>query len=150
MKTPIKNKQTAEKQAIAFSEFDLDDALAIEPTLLAEIKAKGLVHRWINSAKFKNNFGFDARRWAPYKRESKGSESFGFTDSEGYTRRGDLILAVRSTEINAAHKAKIQRKNSNLAATQSKEAASELRQRMKDAGIKGAKIFEGYEENEDQ
>ncbi len=148
MKTPLKTKQTIEKQSVAFSEFDLEDSLAVEPQLLAEIKAKGQVHRWINGAKFKSNFGFDARRWVPYKRESKGTDAFGFTDSEGYTRRGDLILATRSVEVNSAHRAKLDRKNKNLSAAQNKQAADELRQSMKDAGIKGAKIIEGYEEND--
>jgi len=147
MKEQLKKKQAIEKQTVAYSEFDLDDALAIEPALVAEIKSKGMVHRWINGAKFKANFGFDSRRWVPYKRESQGNSAFGFTDSEGFTRRGDLILAVRSEGINAAHKAKIAHKNSNLAANQNKRAADEIRQQMVDANIKSAKISEGYDEN---
>ena len=147
MKQSIKNKQAVEKASIAVSEFDMDDALIIDPKIRAEIEAKGLVCRWINGHKFKDNYGFDARRWVPYKTETGMGEAFGGKDSEGYIRRGDLILAVRTKEMNAAHKAKIDRKNKTLAAAQNKQAADELRQRMKDAGVKGVKILEGYEAN---
>lgn len=146
-KTNIKNKQVNEKAPIAAAEFDVDDQLMIDPVIKAEIEAKGLVCRWINAHKLKENYGFDARRWVPYKPESKGDSAFGFQDSEGYVRRGDLVLGVRSKEINAAHKAKIDRKNKTLSAVQNKQAADELRMRMKDAGIK-AKIYDGYDEND--
>lgn len=147
-KTNIKNKQVMEKAPIAAAEFDMDDQLAIDPLIKAEIEGKGLVFRWINAHKLKENFGFDSRRWIPYKPEVKGDTAYGFQDSEGYVRRGDLLLGVRSKEINAAHRAKIDRKNKGLAATQSKQAADELRSRLKDAGIKGAKIYDGYDEND--
>jgi hypothetical protein len=148
MKTKIQSKQVKEKAPI--DEFNLDDNLAVDAEVLAEIKGKGLVHRWINASKYKQNFGFDARRWQPYKRENQGNSAFGFVDSEGYTRRGDLILAVRSVELNAAHKAKIERKNMQLSAGQNKAAADQLRQHLKDSGVTSSKVYEGYEENGDE
>lgn len=147
MKTPIKNKQVAEKAPVA-GEFDLDDMLAIDPVIKAEIAAKGMVFRWLNSHKLKENYGFDSRRWVPYKTETSGDSVFGFKDTEGFIRRGDLILGVRSNAINEAHKAKIDRKNKTLAGAQNKQAAEELRQSLKDTGVKGAKVLEGYEEND--
>jgi len=147
-KEKLSTKQNKEKLSTEeLTQFDLEDQLAIDPDILAEIKGKNLAFRWINGVKFRENYGFDARRWIPYKSETAANSAFGFKDSEGYIRRGDLILATRPMSVNNAHKAKIQRKNETLAASQNNQAAEELRERMRDAGVK-AKIYQGFEEND--
>lgn len=148
MKASIKQKQSSEHLGIDAAEFDPDDQLAIEPELLAEIKEKGHAYRWINASKFKEAYGYDARRWVPYKRESKPTGAFGFTDPEGYTRRGDLLLATRPNEIHMAHRAKNKRKTDSLAAVQVKSAAESIRKSMQEGNVTGAKIIEGYDDNE--
>lgn len=143
-KTSLKDKQEASEASMV--NFDPDDHLAIDPSLLQELQDKGLAHRWINAKKNKDNYGFDSRGWTPYKRDSKptpGFEAFGNTDAENYTRRGDLVLAAQSTFIAEKRKAKIADRNRRLSGDHQKSAAQSLREAM---GGK-AKIFVGDEEN---
>lgn len=145
-------KQSALNSSVAETAFDDSDNLAIDPALKREIDGKGLVHRWINSNTLKSNYGFDPRRWSPYKREGKassGSESFGYTDTEGFIRRGDLILAVQSKEIATVRKNKVENRTKQLQTAVNGQAASaELRRTFREAGVQGAKVFDGYDENE--
>lgn len=141
----LHDKEVASGAGIA--QFDETDAFAIDPLLLKELKEKGLAHRWINAKKWKDNYGFDPRMWAPYKRESKmtpGYEAYGITDSEGYTRRGDLILAAQSEQVAARRREKIANKNKALQKDHQKVAAEQLRRDLKGQG----KVTEGYDEND--
>jgi hypothetical protein len=134
------------------SSVDFSDALAIDPELKREIASQGLVCRWINGAKHAANYGFDARMWTPYKRKSEGkSSAYGYTDSEGFVRRGDLILAVQSTAVFNKRKEIVERRNlANKAAIGSKEAARAIRQKLKESGLssKQVKVLEGDESEE--
>lgn len=133
--------------------FDFDDQLAIEPSLKKEILAKGLVFRWINGAKHKANYGYDSRRWTPYKREkTEGLEnnSYGFTDSEGFIRRGDLILAVRKKEIHDLSRERIRSKTRNLAGEAKKAVVEQIKAGRKEVGMDDDfTIHEGYEDPSD-
>jgi hypothetical protein len=152
--TSIKSKQVAQEESMEGLDFDFNDQLAIDPALKKEIETKGLVCRWINGIKYKANFGYDARRWQPYKRELSGKtgaaeNNFGYADPEGFVRRGDMILAVRPAAIHNAYKERIASKNKVLSASQQKEAADQLRQHARDHGMGGAlKVHEGYDEND--
>ena len=147
--TPVSAKTEAQEASVNIA--DMDNQLAVDPRLLAEIEAKGLAHRWINAIKYKNNYGYDARMWQPYKAEKKpGVENnfYGFTDSEGFIRRGDLILATRSKGISEQVRERNANKIRGLAGAQRKNAKEELKKTMKEAGADGAKIYEGYDEND--
>lgn len=127
------------------------DYFYVSPEIVREIKSKGMVHRWINAKKLQDNYGFDRRQWKPYKKNegaSVTSNSFGGTDSEGYIRRGDLILAVRPQAVNDRVASEIRRKNGNLQKSQQKVAAEEMRQSLKESGVAGIKVHEGYDEND--
>jgi hypothetical protein len=125
---------------------DETDHLAIDPVVLEDIKSKNLAYRWINAVKFKDMHGFDSRRWMPYKAEigSNKNNAYGYADSEGYIRRGDMLLAVQPMHINEARKTKIANRNKTLSSMQSKQAAQELRNALGSSG----KVIEGYDENE--
>lgn len=141
----LQDKEIASSGGIV--QFDETDAFAIDPSLQRELKEKNLAYRWINARRWKDNYGYDARMWAPYKRDSNmspGFEAFGMVDSEGYTRRGDMILAAQSMEIAGRRKEKIANKNKNLVNDHRKSAVDQLRKELKGAG----KVYEGYEENE--
>jgi hypothetical protein len=147
-KVTIQDKQTA-SEINNVAGIDALDPFSIDPALRQELEAKNLAFRWINGHKFKQAYGFDARRWAPYKRESKplgGSESFGYTDPEGFIRRGDLILAAQPMAVAEARKSKVRAKTKALERQQS-GAGDQLKKSFADAGIK-SKVFEGYDENE--
>ena len=147
-KLSLKDKELASEMPINPA-FDDSDAFAIDPVLKAELDGKGLAHRWINAKTYKDNYGYDRRRWVPYKRESKapsGYESYGYADPEGFIRRGDLILAAQPQAFADNRKAKIIARTASQA-NQNKQAAAELAETLKNSGHR-AKVYEGYDENE--
>lgn len=144
----LKEKEAASQATISASGESFDDQFAVAPAIKQEIESQGLVYRWINAHKLQANYGFDSRQWQPYKMKNPinfgGLES---KDSEGYIRRGDLILAVQTQEVAGRRRAITERRRQALNnAVQNKEAARELKKAMSDAGIQ-AKVYEGYDEN---
>ena len=151
--TPIEAKIQAQEAPLSdVAGVDFDDQLALDPRLKSEIIKKGLVFRWINGVKYKAAFGYDARQWQPYKRSETSvqleNNSFGYADSEGFIRRGDMILAVRSKALNDAEKQRNQNKINNLESNFKKKAVDGLKQSFKEAGLsESSSIIEGYDEN---
>lgn len=143
-------KAEATESSMGLNGVDFNDRLAIDPALKSELESKNLVWRWTNFKKLKDNHGFDPRMWAPYKRESKPTggmfEAYGYTDPEGYIRRGDLVLAVQTQEIYNRRKADTDRRRAALNNNQ-KVAAKQLNETFAEAGVK-AKVYSGYDENE--
>lgn len=117
----------------------------VDPTLKAQIESEGFAVRWINRNKYVENRG-DHRGWRPYqipieKRESKGALDFQYgVDPDGYISRGDLVLAVRPVEMQAANKRRIANKNRAQQGYQA-QAARELRETT------GMKVVEGYDDD---
>jgi hypothetical protein len=148
-KPSLKEKEELTGKTMAQQEMQtFDDHLYINPAIIAEIKAKGLVHRWINAHKLQQMHGFDSRAWTPYKLENPNNNNniFG-KDAEGYLRRGDLILAVQTQQIFDQRKARVDMRRQALNnAVHNKEAAQQLKKSMRDAGIK-SKVYEGFDEN---
>lgn len=140
----LKDKEASTQESLNLN--DYSDMTALDPALKSEIEGKGLVYRWINAHKLQSNFGFDPRQWAPYKREGAQKTAFSQTDSEGYVRRGDLILAVQSAETFNRRRSIVKRKN-ELNKNHLKSQAADLRKGFSDAGLR-ARVTEGYEENE--
>lgn len=148
-KRPISHKIQAQS---FFSEDSLGNLLAIPADVQAELESKGLTGRWLNAKELYTNQGYHKRGWKVYKREKPSSDimSLDFktgSDPEGIVRRGDLILGVKNKEEIEKHrgmlKSKAQR-SSNI----NSEKANELRSLLGQAGIKKAKVFEGYDDNE--
>lgn len=134
--TPIEAK---EDESVDASIFDMDNRLLIDPALIEEMERKGLAYRWVNAIKLKENHGFDARQWKPYKREkSEGLENnfFGGTDSEGYTRRADLILCARPRKVHEQVKARNQSKIDALAGNHRQATREQLQEAARERGIK--------------
>jgi hypothetical protein len=144
MKANIKSKQAAEQ--LSTPNMDFNDQLFLDEALKKELGDKKLAYRWINAHTLKKNYGFDRRQWKPYKRESADASPHGFGDTEGFTRRGDLILAVRPQEISDRQKKINQARNNAYAASQNKQAAEELKETFSRAGVK-SKVYEGYDDN---
>lgn len=136
------------KKPVDLSREDKDPSFFDVPkVILEELKSKGLEHRWINGIKYQRDYGYHKNQWTAYKSEKKltqGSLDFGVgVDTEGYVRRGDMILAVRTTELGDKHRARIDKKNKALQRF-TKQAAEDLRQQTKGLG----QVFEGYDEND--
>lgn len=144
-------KTFSEESAISL--VDMDNQLLVSPELVKEIKKKGLAYRWVNGIKLRNNHGFDPRQWTPYqvKKEVGGQNNyFGGTDSEGYIRRGDLILCVRLQRLNDAVKERNINRNKALAGEHRKATKEQLKQLQRDAGLSNSRITEGYDEEGDE
>lgn len=147
-KPSLKEKEAMNDHTISGGMESFDDQLAVSPNIIKEIEEQGLTYRWINAIKFQDNHGFDSRQWYPYKMKNPINIG-GLTakDSEGYIRRGDLILAVQTNEVAARRKARTEMRRKALNNTvQNREAAKELQKAMRDNGI-DAKVHEGYDEN---
>lgn len=150
-KPSLKEKEAITSTSMTASGADsFDDQFFLSPAIKQEIESQGMVYRWINAKIFQDNHGFDRRQWQPFKSKlASSSGSLGNSDSEGYIRRGDLILAVQSLETATRRRAILDRRKQALnSAVQNKEAARELKRTLSDAGIK-AKVLEGYDENGD-
>lgn len=133
--------------------------LGLDPELVAAIQAKGFAHRFINAKKLIEMGGYHAKGWRPYKpsteeRAKLESQSLLFgSDPDGYIRRGDCILAVRSKELNDKHKAYLKQE---VARTQNvaKNAASQIKDFIRSNGLdmrvqEGAEVHEGFSDQED-
>lgn len=141
-RVPISEKNKAiSTQDVFFNEMQLD------PQLEAELKSKNLGYRFINATQFRKT-GFHRAKWVPYKRETKGSiDSVFGTDPEGYTRRGDLILAVKPMSDVERHRALLNQKAKALTGNQvQRRQAQEFRELAAESGVK-SHISEGYEDS---
>jgi hypothetical protein len=123
--------------------------LSVAPELKQTLEKMGLVHRWVDYKRMVENGGAHEYGWRPIKRSECGTldsvPNFG-GDVEGYFRRGSLVLAVRSVELNERHKAYLKQQARTTSQIQ-KTHAEELREMAKRSGI-NMSISEGYGEEE--
>ena len=130
------------------------DFFKIDPALKKELDAKGYGFKFIRAKKFVDDGGFHKQEYKPYKRDKvtqKDGSAFEFgLDPEGYTRRGDLILAVKPKAMIAKAKAIIQaRTDSYSNIKQQNEADKEsISKTLRDAGG-NVKITAGSDEDSD-
>jgi hypothetical protein len=149
-KVPVSKKNDVE---LSHSFDDLDyNILKLDPELEKEIKAKGLVVRWVNAKKYQVDGNYHRSGWRAYKLDSastagKGSLDFNFgVTPEGYVIRNDLLLAYKTKESQERWRARIQAKT---AAQNGRSYAKELKAAFSDKGV-AAKIHDGYEEGDDE
>ena len=120
----------------------LESILDLDRDLQQELKDFDLECRFISFKDYKSK-GFHSKEWRPYKRKSVPKGGAVYTiDSEGYTVKGDLILAVKPREMAENHrrllKQKADRQNSFSEATEAFKSS-----------VKGArhKVVEGFEDD---
>lgn len=122
-----------------------NNKLDLPKSLATEISKKGYKARWINITMYNNAKGAKRGGWEPYRPNLDTVMSMNLgKDPEGYLRRGDLVLAVRSEarERAEAHLLEERRKRFDMN-KHNKQKADELRAHW---GGK-AQISQGYEEN---
>jgi hypothetical protein len=148
-KTPISVKVDSRYETEDV-EFNL---LVLDSKLKSELESKGLVHRWVNKKEYLDKGNYHNSGWIAYLPDTDagaGRHDFMVGRSpEGYIQRKDLILAVKTVGAAARQKERIKAKTKTAQAFM-KQEASEMRARMKDAGVKGAKVHEGYEAEGDE
>jgi hypothetical protein len=98
------NKKPVEQKGITRSEnTSLSRPLGffeLDPKLQAELDESGLEAHFLSIKNIERNGGYHSRGWRPFKRQTTDSEnafSYG-RDTEGYVRRGDLVLGVKTKE----------------------------------------------------
>lgn len=135
-KKPTNLKPKAGAPALQVPDF-FRNKLQVAPEVLADIKAKGQEHRWINYTEFQKDDNQHKWGWVPYKRPSelKSAEGFVFGNNpDGIIRRRELVLAVRPLAYGIEHRAMLQdRANRELG--RKRGHAGELRQQAKDVGL---------------
>lgn len=118
-------------------------AFEVPEQVKKEIQEAGLVCRWINAKTFKEQFGFHKHHWMPFKSKymaSLAGSIFG-GDPEGYVRRGDLILAAKSKELQDKHRAHIDAQNrAKIAGVTQESQRKQMREIAREHGVKNAKI----------
>lgn len=122
--------------------------LDLPADLTKELKSQGLEHRWIAYKPYVDNYGFHRNGWEVYKtdKQTRPDGAINGNHPDGIIRRGDLVLAVRSTETNEQHKADLRMRREILKGKKS-AAAQQLKQMARES-FSNAKVYEGYEENE--
>lgn len=115
------------------------NALAIGDQLKEDLRKQGLVGRWVNAKKLAEFGGYHPKQWRVYTNKESGTimgaASLSGTDPNGVIRRGDCVLAVKTAEQVAAHKAHLQAKADKYKNFK-KQKAAELRQFAKENNIK--------------
>lgn len=127
-----------------------DSTFKVPEQVAAEIKEAGLVSRWINATEFKKAFGFHKNRWQPFQSKYMKSLANGIFggDPEGYVRRGDLILAVKSKELQDKHRAFVKDRTEALAG-KAKQHKAKLREIAREHGVK-TNIDDDYDDLDEQ
>lgn len=147
-KKPISQKPA--KASIFMNDDVFGNHLSIPEDVQKELDEQGLHGRWLNAKTLHSNQGYHPKGWSVYRRKSvdKDATAFKFgADPDGIIRRGDLILGVKTKEKYENHKAFLESKAQRYSNVNSNHA-DELRSLMGTAGLKKAKVFEGYDENE--
>jgi hypothetical protein len=131
----------------------LDDifgnTLSVSEEIHKALSEKGLVYRWISMKKFSDNGNSHEYGWRPVKRSEcanvESSPNDG-NDPNGFIRRGDLVLGVRSKVLNDQHNQYLRQEAQRSSSLHSqKRHAEELRKHAESQGIR---ITEGYDDDE--
>ena len=143
-------KPLSQKPSRPSSPDSFGNLLAIPAEIQAELDAQGLVGHWLNSKTLYANQGYHPRGWQVYRRKASDTiaSTFKFgNDPDGIVRRGDCILGFKTKENHREHKDYLESRAQRSTQTNA-EKAQEMRALLRQSGIKGSKVLEGYEENE--
>jgi len=149
-KKPLSSKPR--QQSPASLEDIFGNTLGIEASISDALMKKGLEYRWISMKKYGDMGNSHERAWRPVKRSECGiidpTAITNGSDPDGYIRRGDLVLAVRSKDLGDKHRAFLKSQADRQRNVQ-REHANELKEFVKKSGI-NATISEGYGEEENE
>lgn len=131
-------KSIAAKAAVPMTDDIFGNRLALTPELKQELAKQGFEGRWVNYKKLLDNQGHHEKGWVAYKRQKsdtmEASTFLNGTDPDGYIRRGDSILAVKTVDQAERHRQFLRSKAERQQAY-TKEKAAELRSLARNAGM---------------
>ena len=114
----------------------------IPKDIKADLDARGLEARWIDSREYEKDGNQHKNFWVPYRRQaqlaSNESDAFEFKSgisADGYVRRRGSILAIRPKQLGDKHRAMIKQKTLNQAKVAAASQES-LRDEARRAGFR--------------
>ena len=136
---------------VVMSDDIFGNRLALPAELKKELKEQGLEPRWINFKKFVDNQGYHEKGWKAYTRKKSDTmETSSFlngSDPDGYIRRGEAILAVKTTAEAERHRQFLKSRAERHRAY-SQEKAEELRSMARTAGMNSV-VDDQLDENDE-
>lgn len=158
MSTQIRNgkKPLSQKSrpAPVNAEDIFQNPLGLDPELVTTLQSKGVAYRFINYKKFIEMGGQHQGYWKPVRLSQLkewGYDNMGLNefingqDPDGFVRRQDLVLAIRSKDINDKH-LRYLRQEADRVKDMQEAHANEARERVRGSGIK---VHSGYEDEFD-
>lgn len=138
-------EKTQKLSKINYDEIDEND---IDGALKKELEEKELEYRFIDFKQARELGGSSRAGWRVYKRESKNPDTFGidaFTDPDGLTRKGTLVLGVKPRQLAQRQRDKIKARRDVLNGY-NKQVAEEVDKKARRLGGSSHAIA-GYEKN---
>lgn len=110
--------------------------LTVSPAIAKDIASRNMEYRWINYKKFVNDGGLHENGWTPYKppKELSVESALLGANPDGIIRRGDCLLAVRSTEFCNEHRKWLKQK-ADLQSGFRQAKAQEFKEKGREAGL---------------
>lgn len=131
--------------------------LGLDTEITDCITKHGFSYRFINYKQFVDMGGSHVAHWRPVRLSQlktwgydtmAGQALLEGNDTDGFIRRGDLVLAIRNKEINEKHKAYL-RQEASAASNSQENHANQLREFVRSSGLK-AQVEEGYEHPDEE
>ena len=144
---PIKQRPKASFEDAEFS----SDITKISDELKAELKEQNYAYRWVDYLKMKTMDGYHPRGWQLYRRPKEKSDIIDNSEArlgsnpDRLIRRGTLVLAVRSEELNLKHKVYLRNRASRYAANAKAQRKEDLIRTAKQHNL-DTTIVDGYED----
>jgi len=113
--------------------FNYADRLVLSQELKDKIKSEGLVFRFLNKLELQQNQGYHRSHWTAYRVQGEDIAKFGALPDGSFVR-GDLVLGVRTTEVNQAHKDYLAERNLAYKGY-NKKKAQEMREDIRRKGL---------------
>lgn len=130
-----------------FKHFGLE-ASTVPEGVLKYAKENDLAIRWLNPKRKSYTGGVGGNYWRPLKVAKKDFSTMGLdnsfaVDTEGYIRKGDLVLGCRSMEIHKEHRQYLDYNNALQRQAVDRYGVDELKSQASQHGIN---VVGGYDE----
>jgi hypothetical protein len=126
--------------------FNYADRLVLSQELKDKIKREGMVFRFLNKSELQQNQGYHRSHWTAYRVQGEDIAKFGALP-DGTFVRGDLVLGVRTFEMNNSHKEYLAERNAAYAGF-NKKKAQEMRDDIRRKGLQDSIAVDDKDDDE--
>jgi hypothetical protein len=127
--------------------------LGLDPAIKEKIEAQGLDCRFISVKHLQDMGGTHQNGWRPIKMKDVCDNMDGHTklfgaDPDGFIRRGDLVLGVRSKELGERHKQYLAQEAERVSLKKLQRAhKEELRRALRETN---EQVVDGFDEGDEE